>query len=113
MISVRERSKEIGMLRAIGISKRTIIKYVLAESILVCMIGFIIGLSLGIVGADILDEFLKSTEEDIPVGVELTTVTPELVFQVSSITLLIGIMASLVPAAWASKLLPVESIRKI
>jgi putative ABC transport system permease protein len=113
MISVRERSREIGMLRAIGISKKTIINYILLESIFICAVGFVIGLLFGVIGADILDEVLAGAEEEIPVGVELTTITPGLIFQVSFLTILIGILASLVPAAWASKLMPVDSIRKI
>jgi ABC-type lipoprotein release transport system permease subunit len=113
MISVREQGREIGMLRAIGISKSTIIKYILMESVLICMLGFLFGVILGYIGSGILEEIIINTQDEIPVGIEITSITYDLVLQVSLITLAIGVLASLVPAAWASKLTPVESIRKI
>jgi ABC-type lipoprotein release transport system permease subunit len=113
MISVQEQRREIGMMRAIGISKSTVVRYILVESVVICLIGFIIGLVMGYVGSSVLEEIILSTEDTIPVGVELTTITPDLVFSVSFITILIGIIAGVVPAAWAANLAPVESIRKI
>lgn len=113
MISVQEQGKEIGMLRAIGISKSTIVKNILAESIMICLIGFIAGALLGIIGSSLLEDFIRSTEQEIPVGIEITTITPGLVLTVSFITIIIGILASIIPAIWASRLVPVESIRKV
>lgn len=113
MISVQEQGHEIGMLRAIGISKKTIIKQILAESIVICLIGFVAGLIFGYVGADLLEEYILSTEGEIPAGVKLTKITPELILQVSFITLAIGILAGVIPALWASKVTPIRAIRKV
>jgi ABC-type lipoprotein release transport system permease subunit len=113
VISVREQGREIGMLRAIGISKSTIIKYIVIESVFICILGFILGIILGYAGAGMLDDIIRNTEDDIPVGIEITTITPDLIIQVSLITFVIGILASVTPAVWAARLQPVESIRKI
>ena len=113
MISVREQGREIGMLRAIGISKGTIMKHILTESIIICILGFIIGLIMGYVGAGILNEIIRSTEESIPAGIEITHISLDIILQVCLITLTIGILAGVIPAGWAARLEPVESIRKV
>ncbi|UCH89367.1 MAG: ABC transporter permease [Thermoplasmata archaeon] len=113
MISVREQGREIGMMRAIGISRTTIVKYILAESLIICILGFIFGVIFGFIGANILEDIILNAEDEIPVGIEVTTVTTELILQVSAITIFIGILASIIPAAWSARLQPVESIRKV
>lgn len=113
MISVREQGRDIGMMRAIGISRSTIVKYILTESVIICLLGFVFGLVIGYAGAGILEDIILSTEDQIPAGLELTRVTPDLIIQVSFITIFMGVLSGIIPAAWAAKLTPVESIRKI
>jgi ABC-type lipoprotein release transport system permease subunit len=113
MISVQEQGREIGMLRAIGISRATVIKYIVIESIIICLIGFVVGVVFGYIGAGLLESIILGSEDQIPVGIKLTSVTPALVLQVSFITIFIGIIAAVIPAVWAARLVPVESIRKV
>lgn len=111
MISVRERTREIGVLKAIGISNTTIFKMVLTESVIICVIASIIGLILGYFGSIILEDYIKSTEPFIPYGLSITKITPGLIGQIIIIALIIGIIAGLLPALWASRLNPVETLR--
>jgi putative ABC transport system permease protein len=111
MISVRERTREIGVLKAIGISNSTIFKMVLTESVILCIIASAAGLVLGIIGSGVLDEYIRSTEEFIPYGLSITKITPSLILQILVIALIIGISAGLLPAYWAGKLNPADTLR--
>jgi putative ABC transport system permease protein len=99
------------VLKAIGISNSTIFKMVLTESVILCIIASIAGLVLGIIGAGVLDEYIRSTEEFIPYGLSITKITPSLIVQIIIIALIIGISAGLLPAYWAGKLNPADTLR--
>ncbi len=111
MISVRERTREIGVLKAIGISNTTIFKMVLTESVILCIIASIIGLFLGYIGANILEDYIRSTQPFIPYGLSITKITPGLIGEILIIALLIGVTAGLLPAFWACKLNPADTLR--
>jgi putative ABC transport system permease protein len=111
MISVRERTREFGVLKAIGISNSTIFKMVLTESVILCIIASLAGLVIGIIGSGILDEYIRSTQDFIPHGLSITKVTPSLIVQIIIIALVIGITAGLLPAYWAGKLNPADTLR--
>jgi putative ABC transport system permease protein len=111
MISVRERTREFGVLKAIGISNSTIFKMVLTESVILCIIASLAGLVIGIIGSGILDEYIRSTQDFIPHGLSITKVTPSLIVQIIIIALIIGITAGLLPAYWAGKLNPADTLR--
>jgi ABC-type lipoprotein release transport system permease subunit len=111
MISTRERTKEIGSLRAIGISKLTIYISIFKESLVICLLGLIVGIILGLIGAAWLNHYIISSYTMIPANVQIMVITPVLLIEVSLITLIIALLASLAPCYWAGKLNPVESIR--
>jgi len=111
MISTRERTKEIGALRAMGISKFTINISILKESFVICILGLIIGSIIGMVGSLALNHYILSAFQYIPPGIKITIITPMLLIQVTIITFLIALLASLAPSYWASKLNPADTIR--
>ncbi len=111
MISTRERTKEIGALRAIGISKLTINKFIFKESLVICILGLLFGFILGIIGSMALNHYIISTYPYIPEDVKITVITPILLTQVTIITLTIALLACLAPSYWAAKLNPAETIR--
>ncbi len=111
MISTRERTKEIGALRAIGISKFTINKFILKESLLICIFGLVLGIIIGIIGSYALNQYIISTYTYIPGNIRITVITPLLIIQITTITLIIALLASLAPSYWASKLKPADTIR--
>jgi len=111
MISTRERTKEIGALRAIGISKLTINLSIFKESLVICLLGLVVGIILGLIGAAGLNHYIISNYEYIPANIQIMVITPSLLLEVAVITLVIALLASLAPCYWAGKLNPVESLR--
>jgi ABC-type lipoprotein release transport system permease subunit len=111
MISTRERSMEIGALRAIGISKGTISKFIFKESLIICLIALAIGLIIGYFASDYINSYIISTQPIVPEGFKVTMITPTLIAQVSILTVIISLLAALGPSYWAMRLKPVETLR--
>jgi len=98
-VSVRERTKEIGIRKAIGAKKRTILTQFLLESSAICLLGGIAGLIAAILGSMALNQYF-------PTSIQVDAVI--IAIGVSAIT---GILSGFAPAYQASKLDPVESLR--
>lgn len=105
-VSVRERTHEIGIRRAIGAKPRSIMMQVLAESIAITAIFGYIGVFLGIVVTEVIDkmfgqsDFLYNPRVDISIAIEVTIVL-----------VIVGAVAGLFPALKATKVKPVEALR--
>jgi putative ABC transport system permease protein len=98
-VSVRERTKEIGIRKAIGAKKRTILTQFLLESSAICLLGGVAGLIAAILGSMALNQYF-------PTSVQVDAVI--IAIGVSAAT---GILSGFAPAYQASKLDPVESLR--
>ena len=99
-VSVKERTKEIGIRKAIGAKKRTILGQFISEAAIICLIGGLIGLSVAVVGSMIIAQF------DFPV-----TVDADAVILAVTISLITGVLSGFAPAYTASKLDPVDALR--
>jgi putative ABC transport system permease protein len=105
-VSVKERTHEIGIRRAIGAKPRSILTQVIAESIAITTLFGYIGIVLGTITTQLLDklfqnsEFLSSPTVDISIAIEVTIVL-----------IIAGAMAGLFPALKALKVKPVEALR--
>jgi putative ABC transport system permease protein len=109
---VAERRRDIGMLRALGASRRTIIGTILVEGLLQGMIGTAFGLVFGyLLGAGILKLAGPMLSSYINIEVGSPVITPALV--VVSIVLGVGItvLAGLLPARSAGRITPLEALR--
>ena len=104
--SVEERTREIGILRAIGFRKRHIIQIVLTEAGILSVLGGLLGYLLGMGAAVSFGSVLVKAQVQIPWQSNL------LVYALSA-SFLIGLLASLHPAWKAAKLDPTESLRYI
>ena len=104
VISVRERSKELGALRAMGISRGTILKSVMTESFVISLIGYGLGLIMGFAMSSGLEWFIKATQPGIPTSADLAVIQPLMLLHMMALALFIGTTAGLVPAYWVSKL---------
>jgi putative ABC transport system permease protein len=98
-VSVKERTREIGIRKAIGAKKRTIMGQFLTEAAVICLMGGLIGLLLAILLSTIINKFL-------PTSVQMNTVILAI-----TISLLTGIVSGLAPAWTAAKMNPVEALR--
>jgi putative ABC transport system permease protein len=103
VLSVYERTREIGMLRAIGMTRRQIRRMVRQESIITALIGAALGLPLGIFLAALVNRALSEFDVrfSIPWG-QLVILTV--------VAIVIGILAAIIPARRAAKLDPLRAI---
>ncbi len=99
LISVYERTNEIGMLRAIGISRFTIFRWVLLESLLLIVIGILVGFLPGYFGSEMLGEYISN---DIGIASDLTAFSAELILWSFFGMVFLGLLISLIPATRAS-----------
>jgi putative ABC transport system permease protein len=107
VFSVTERTREIGIKKAIGASRRDILREFLAESAILSFSGGILG---GLVGY-LFTLALNSSTRDT--GVIAFTVTPRLALFVFVLSLVIGAGAGLLPARRAAKIDPVRALRQL
>ncbi len=105
LMSVVDRTREIGVLRAVGWKSRRVLWMILQESIIVCMLGGVIGLALA---WGILWLIEKNT---VMMGMGTSSIRPNLIFNAFMTVLLMGIVGGLYPAYRASKLQPIEALR--
>ncbi len=101
LVSVTERTKEIGVRRAVGATQSDILRQFLAESVTQCIIGGIIGVSIGFVCALGL-----RTLTSLPAAVETWVAATGVI--ISSV---LGLFFGIYPAVKASKLDPVVALR--
>ena len=104
IMSVMERTREIGVLRAIGWKRRNILLLILKESFTISIIGGVIGIVLGIVMVNLLTNLAKISL-NLPV-------TLDLVVGVFLITIILGILGGFYPAWRASKMSPMEALSR-
>lgn len=104
--AVRERTREIGIFRAIGFRKSHITKIILMEGAMVSLIGGIMGYVAGMAAARITGPLLSGMEITVPWRADIF-------FGAVLLALVIGALASLYPARQASKLDPAEALRFI
>ncbi len=103
IMSVMERRKEIGLMKAIGATNRLIIRQVLTESAVLSLMGGLLGIFLGLLGALAIGAMLG--------GFFTAVVTPGLAATGIGFALFLGFVGGLYPARQAISLDPVETLR--
>ena len=102
LVTVTERTREIGIRRAIGAPRSSIVAQFLIEAAMLCGIGGIIGIIFGTVGSVVLSKFIVQMTIYPPLNVTLGAF---------ALSVLLGVVFGIYPAAKASKLQPVEALR--
>ncbi|MGH8894402.1 MAG: ABC transporter permease [Actinomycetes bacterium] len=101
LVSVRERTREIGLRKALGARQRDVLLQFLIEAVLLCAVGGLVGIALG-VGASMLATAVS------PLPAVIAWWSPVLAFAVSAA---VGIFFGVAPARRAGRLDPVEALR--
>ncbi len=101
LVSVTERTKEIGLLKAIGAKRKDILVQFLIESAVMTTTGGLIGILLGVIGTLIVSAIIK-----IPFIVSLPWI-----FLAVGISTSVGILFGIYPARKAAKLHPIDALR--
>ena len=104
MMSVSERTREIGMLRACGWPRALVIRLILLEGLLLSVVGGAIGLVLGVAGTEGL---LRLFSDAFLVAAYL----PSTFVKGALVAVVVGMLAALYPAYRAANLSPVEALR--
>ena len=100
-VTVRERTSQIGLKKAIGAKSSTILTEFLLESAFLCLLGGLIGLILVFILTKALSAVMP-----FPINISLGTLTLAI-----SICLVVGVLAGIIPASIAAKMNPVVAIR--
>ena len=101
LVSVTERIREIGLRKALGATPRVVRRQFLVEASTLGLAGGVLGIALGLVGAQVLPQFI-----DQPV-----TIPPIVGIGALGIALVIGIVAGVYPASRAARLAPIDALR--
>lgn len=99
LVSVTERTREIGLRKAVGAKPKDILVQFLFESVMLSVVGGGIGVAIGFLGSLVINQFITTT---------VTFWSVALAFGVSAA---IGIIFGVAPAARASKLNPIEALK--
>ena len=102
LVSVTERTSEIGLKKAIGAKKRRILMQFLTEAAVLTSLGGIVGVISGIGMAGLISRMMQ-----IPVSISIPAIVIAVVFST-----LIGVVFGLLPATQAANLNPIEALRR-
>jgi putative ABC transport system permease protein len=102
VLTVFERTRELGMLRAIGMTRRQVRRMIRHESVITSLIGAVIGCALGLILAALLVSRVKEINFFTPWG-------QLVLFLIAAI--IVGIIAAIFPARRAAKLNPLEALQ--
>ena len=98
-VSVAERTKEIGIRKAIGAKRRTILLQFLIESATICLLGGLVGLAIAWPLTLIIAKFLPATMSLPIVGIAIL------------VSLITGVLSGFFPAWRAARMNPVDALR--
>jgi len=101
LVSVTERTREIGLRKALGAQRRDIMLQFLTESLVLCVLGGALGIALGVGGSRLLEHFAGWS----------TIVAPNAILMAFGFSAVVGIFFGLWPARRAASLAPIEALR--
>jgi len=108
VVSVVQKQREIGILRAMGATRAQVMRVFLLQGALVGALGSVTGIALAVLMIDLFTRFVRGSD-----GLPLFAITlpPALALQVAVLALLSGVLAAVAPARRASRMDPAQAIR--
>jgi putative ABC transport system permease protein len=106
MMTVKEKTREIGTMRALGTSKRRILSLIFYESLIISIIGGIVGILLIIPLYDLFIYVAGNGQLGYIYSIPLS-----ILIEIAVVVLLIGTLSGLIPAYLATRISPIEALR--
>lgn len=110
LMAVFERTQEIGMMRAIGASRRDVFRIVLMETTILTLGGGVAGIVFAMLGSRLIEAFVRRIMPYVPSG-DMVRFDPGLALASVFFTFAVGLLAGLYPAWKASAVNPIEAIK--
>ena len=108
LVSVTERTREIGIRKSLGAKTSSIMMQFLAEAAILTVIGGVIGIVLGVIGGYVICSIISSSKGmAITQGISLSTIMAATLFSCA-----VGVFFGIYPAKKAAKLSPIEALRR-
>ena len=108
LVSVTERTREIGIRKSLGAKTSSIMMQFLAEAAILTVIGGVIGIVLGVIGGYVICSIISSSMGmSITPGISLSTIMAATLFSCA-----VGVFFGIYPAKIAAKLSPIEALRR-
>jgi putative ABC transport system permease protein len=111
LMSVYERTSEIGIMKALGARRGAIFQLIWLETVMICLAGGVAGSLAAIVGAGVVERAIKAIA-DLGVSGSVVQITPAVVGYAIAGAVVLGFFSGLYPAWRASAMRPVEAISK-
>lgn len=115
LITVKERTHEFGIRKALGARPGSILRLIVCESVLITTVFGYVGMVLGMLACEIMNKTLGSSNTDV-LGVSInmmkdTTVGLDVALEATLVLIIAGTLAGIIPARKASRVRPIEALR--
>jgi putative ABC transport system permease protein len=111
LMSVYERTSEIGIMKALGARRGAIFQLIWLETVMVCLAGGVAGSIAAVAGSGLVESAIKALA-DLGVSGSVVNITPSVIATAMFGAVVLGFFGGLYPAWRASSMRPVEAIGK-
>ena len=111
LITVKERTREIGIRKALGAKPFSILKLIILESIMITTLAGYVGILIGVGITEGVATLIESMPSDGPSMFQNPTVNLTTVILATLFLILCGVIAGLIPAIQATRVSPIEAMR--
>jgi putative ABC transport system permease protein len=111
LMSVYERTPEIGVMKALGARRGSIFELIWLETVIICLLGALAGSVIALVGSSLVERAIKGIA-DFGVSGSVVEITPPVIAAAVLGAVVLGFFGGLYPAWRASSMRPVEAISK-
>jgi putative ABC transport system permease protein len=111
LMSVYERTPEIGVMKALGARRGSIFELIWLETVIICLLGALAGSVIALVGSGLVERAIKGIA-DFGVSGSVVEITPGVIGAAVLGAVILGFFGGLYPAWRASSMRPVEAISK-